>query len=172
MMTETIAFLLALAVALGILLALVVSARRRRAFESGKISLLALALLAMQPACTARQAKIGALEFAACEGQEVVLPTLSSLGQALATRPDWQTWGLSTLGGALGPSVNSSAPILACRAVHAGCMASSASASSEILPDSKARRRRALTTSASKMPRATARASRKAMVSVIILAPR
>jgi hypothetical protein len=34
-----------------------------------------------------------------------VLPTLSSLGQALATRPDWQTWGLSTLGGALGPSV-------------------------------------------------------------------
>ena len=67
------------------------------------IPLLALVLLA-HPACTARQAKIGALDFAACAGADVVLPSVAGLARQLVGRTDWQTWGLTQLAGALGPA--------------------------------------------------------------------
>lgn len=71
----------------------------------GGVSLVLLvALCVPQASCTARQAKIGALDFAACAGADVVLPSVAGLARQLVARTDWQTWGLTQLGGALGPA--------------------------------------------------------------------
>lgn len=64
--------------------------------------LLILILLAGMWSCSGVSLKRGGMEFGFCAAEQVLVPSLGSLGAQLERRADWQTWGMERLGGALG----------------------------------------------------------------------